>query len=95
MYSDTETCNSSLVPSSQSLFKQTNAFFETKQGVDAIINHYNLKQKASVCVFSLKVSEATLCVFVGGGVCIRETPEKMIVWSLPPQMKNPRYGPAV
>ena len=103
MYSDTETCNSSLVPSSQSLFKQTNAFFETKQGVDAIINHYNLKQKASVCVFSLKVSEATLCVFVGGGgaktptldpVCIRETPEKMIVWSLPPQMKNPRYGPA-
>ena len=30
MYSDTETCNSSLVPSSQSLFKQTNAFFETK-----------------------------------------------------------------
>ena len=42
-------------------------------------------------------------VFVGGGggaktptldpVCIRETPEKMIVWSLPPQMKNPRYGP--
>ena len=42
-------------------------------------------------------------VFVGGGggktptldpVCIRETPEKMIVWSLPPQMKNPRYGPA-
>ena len=104
MYYDTETCNSSLVPSSQSLFKQTNAFFETKQGVDAIINHYNLKQKASVCVFSLKVSEATLCVFVGGGgaktptldpVCIRETPEKMIVWSLPPQMKNPRYGPEV
>ena len=41
-------------------------------------------------------------MFVGGGgaktptldpVCIRETPEKMIVWSLPPQMKNPRYGP--
>ena len=43
-----------------------------------------------------------MCLSGGGGaktptldpVCIRETPEKMIVWSLPPQMKNPRYGPA-
>ena len=42
-----------------------------------------------------------MCLSGGGGaktptldpVCIRETPEKMIVWSLPPQMKNPRYGP--
>ena len=43
-----------------------------------------------------------MCLSGGGGgaktptldpVCIRETPEKMILWSLPPQMKNPRYGP--
>ena len=44
-----------------------------------------------------------MCLSGGGGaktptldpVCIRETPEKMIVWSLPPQMKNPRYGPDI
>ena len=44
-----------------------------------------------------------MCLSGGGGaktptldpVCIRETPEKMIVWSLPPQMKNPRYGPGL
>ena len=45
--------------------------------------------------------QPSVCLSGGGGaktptldpVCIRETPEKMIVWSLPPQMKNPRYGP--
>ena len=35
---------------------------KTKQGVYAIINHDNLKQKASVWFVSLKVLEATFCV---------------------------------
>ena len=55
-----------------------------------------------MCFFFKGLRGNPLCVCRGGGgaktptldpVCIRETPEKMIVWSLPPQMKNPRYGP--
>ena len=52
---------------------------KTKQGVYAIINHDNLKQKASVWFVSLKVFETTFCVGektkrpTRNPVCIRET----------------------
>ena len=58
-----------------------------------------------MCFFFKGLRGNLLCVCRGGGggaktptldpVCIQETPEKMIVWSLPPQMKNPRYGPDI
>ena len=57
--------------------------FQTKQGVYAIINRDNLKQKAPVWFLSLKVLEATRCVGVKtkrptrDPVGVRETPVKM------------------
>ena len=74
---------------------------QAKQGVNSIKSHDNLRQKASVFFFfflSLKVVEAAFCVGVKtkrptrNPVCIRETPVRG-VRSLPPQTKNPRYGP--
>ena len=56
---------------------------KTKQGVYAIINHDNLKQKASVLFVSLKVLGASFCVGVKTKrptrnlVCIREDPLKV------------------
>ena len=37
---------------------------QAKQDVTSIKRHDNLKQKASVCFFSLNVVEATFCVGV-------------------------------
>ena len=73
---------------------------QAKQGVNSIKSHDNLRQKASVFFFSLKVVEAAFCVGVKtkrptrNPVCIRETPVRG-VRSLSPQTKNPRHGPEV
>ena len=56
---------------------------KTKQSVYAIINHDNLKQKASAWFVSLKVLEATFCVGVKtkcptrNPVYIRKSPVKL------------------
>ena len=76
-----------------------------KQGVYAIVNYDNLRQKASMCFqFSLKILEATFFVGIKKNenvqletVCIRETPVRGVrslpPFPPPPPTKNPRYGP--
>ena len=69
-----------------------------KQGVYAIIDHGNLRQKASVrfvleATFRVGVKTKTSnykpCLHTGGPCDVRG------VQSLPPQTKNPAYGPDV
>ena len=52
---------------------------KTKQGVYAVINHDNLKQKPAFCV-GVKTKHPIFCT---GDLCKE-------VWSLPPHTKNSR-----
>ena len=77
------------------LSNEKQCLVQAKQGVYAKNSYDNLRQKVSVCQ---KVLEAAFLVGVKtkrltrNPVCIREASVRG-VRSLPPQTKNPRYGP--